>query len=79
MEPKARREQVKYFLLSRRKRKRISSPKHSEKNKRQPGKWAVTCLKHGKQDRTSSLFGQVMVGTPRNKRERRSGCPLCKA
>ena len=72
----ARREQVKYFLLSKRKRKARDAK--SEPNKRQAGKWAVGCVKHGKKDHTSPMFGQVVVGIPKNKRIRRSGCPICR-
>lgn len=51
---------------------------YDAKNRKRTVYYEVICPRHGKKNNHTGQY-HVMVSAPRNKRERMSGCPMCKS
>lgn len=67
---------TKRSLLTKAKRKRLNA--RSEKGTKDAGKYYVFCTVHGSRDKTSKYYQHLSAGHAKHKRQRMSGCPLCR-
>lgn len=65
--------------LSKKKQKRKVAGGHSTGNKKQgEGFYTVICERHGMKT-AKNPYPWLKVSSPKNKRQRRSGCPKCRS